>query len=121
MMALPPSLGRELVEQLYHSKIEALPGMRGLPDEIRMKLCMAMKPIKALKTDVVFHEGERADSLYVIEGGAVELSRNAVVLTQLSVGILFFIQNHGFCIEHMTSFVLKHGDIWEFRVSVRGR
>ena len=107
MMSLPPSLGRELVEQLYHSKIEALPGMRGLPDEIRMKLCMAMKPIKALKTDVVFHEGERADSLYVIEGGVVELSRNAVVLTQLSVGVLFFIQNLGFCIEHMTSCCAK--------------
>jgi hypothetical protein len=89
MALLPPSLGRELIEQLYRSKIDALPGMRGLPDEVRAKLCMAMKPIKALKTDIIFREGERADSVYVIEDGVVELSRNAVVLTQLSVGAAF--------------------------------
>lgn len=89
MELLPPSLARELIEQLYHSRIEALPGMRGLPDEVRAKLCMAMKPIKALKTDIVFREGERADSVYVIETGKIELSRAAVVLTQLSAGAAF--------------------------------
>eukprot|EP01043_Picozoa_sp_COSAG02_P022233 COSAG02_NODE_1150_length_14208_cov_5.805231_4_plen_438_part_00 len=89
MELLPPSLARELIEQLYHSRIEALPGMRGLPGEVRAKLCMAMKPIKALKTDIVFREGERADSVYVIETGVIELSRTAVVLTQLSAGAAF--------------------------------
>jgi CRP-like cAMP-binding protein len=39
--------------------------------------------------DLVFREGERASSLYVIEAGIVSLSRNAVVLTQLSTGAAF--------------------------------
>ena len=113
MSLLPPALARELVEQLYESKIEALPGLRGLPAEVRAALCMSMKPIKvrsnhdrlfskvseasaalvvgtqALKTDVIFREGERADSMYVIEQGAVELSRHAVVLTHLDQGAAF--------------------------------
>ena len=46
MSLLPPALARELVEQLYESKIEALPGLRGLPAEVRAALCMSMKPIK---------------------------------------------------------------------------
>ena len=50
---------------------------------------MAMKPIKALQNDVVFREGERANSVYVIETGVIELSRTAVVLTQLSAGAAF--------------------------------
>ena len=44
---------------------------------------------QALKTDVIFREGERADSMYVIEQGAVELSRHAVVLTHLDQGAAF--------------------------------
>ena len=86
---LPPTLGRELLEELYDSKIEAIPGMRGLPHEVRAKLCMAMKPIKALKKDIIFKEGELARSVFVIEDGTVELSRTSVVLMRLSNGAAF--------------------------------
>ena len=86
---LPPTLGRQLLEELYESKIEAVPGMRGLPDEVRARLCMAMKPMKVLKKDVVYKEGEIAHCVYVIEDGAVELSRTSVVLMRLSSGAAF--------------------------------
>ena len=49
----------------------------------------AVAGTQALKTDVIFREGERADSMYVIEQGAVELSRHAVVLTHLDQGAAF--------------------------------
>lgn len=40
-------------------QIEAVPGLRGLPDEVLARLCMQMKPLKVMIGDNVYKEGER--------------------------------------------------------------
>ena len=54
MTQLPPTLSRELVELLYRGKVDAVPGLRGFPHEVVAELCLAMKPLKSLRGDVIY-------------------------------------------------------------------
>ena len=53
------------------------PLFAGLDDETARALAAAMKPVHALRGDVLFHEGDPGDRLYVIREGKIKLGRRS--------------------------------------------
>jgi CRP/FNR family transcriptional regulator, cyclic AMP receptor protein len=53
------------------------PLFAGLDDETARALAGAMKPVEVLRGDVLFHEGDPGDRLYVIREGKIKLGRRS--------------------------------------------
>jgi CRP/FNR family transcriptional regulator, cyclic AMP receptor protein len=53
------------------------PLFAGLDDENARALAAAMKPVELLRGDVLFHEGDPGDRLYVIREGKIKLGRRS--------------------------------------------
>ena len=53
------------------------PLFAGLDDETARALAAAMKPVEALRGDILFHEGDPGDRLYVIREGKIKLGRRS--------------------------------------------
>ena len=68
---LPPALSKELLDHLYRSQLAAVAIFKGLPEQVIAKLCFAMKPYKALKSDYIYREGEVCREFFIIEEGQV--------------------------------------------------
>lgn len=53
------------------------PLFAGLDPESSRALLMSMRPVDLARTDVLFHEGEAGDRLYVVQEGKVKLGRRS--------------------------------------------
>ena len=86
---LPAHMSNELVFLMYQVVIESTPFFSGLPKDITVKLCLAMKPYPALNGDLIMAEGEVGSEMFLIMRGKVTISRKGRTLGVISHGSFF--------------------------------
>lgn len=86
---MPPSMSAEVSTYIYGMFLKTIPLFRGLGDEIIFQLCLAVKPMLALKTQSIMEEGQPGTEMYLLMHGEVEVSQNGECLGFLSEGSFF--------------------------------
>lgn len=89
LASLPPTLSSELSFYMYRDMIEKLPLFKGLGQEVIHHLCQIVRPMRALKDQVIYEEGSIGTTMYVIIDGEVEVSLGGERLGFLSKGAFF--------------------------------
>ena len=86
---MPPSMAAEVATYIYGVFLKTIPLFRGLGDEIIFQLCLAAKPVLALKSQVIIEEGQPGTEMYLLMHGEVEVTRCGECFGFLSEGVDF--------------------------------
>ena len=61
----------------------------GMQEEAVVRICYALRPLACMEGDHIFKEGELGQEMYIMEKGAVMLSRYNITLATLGPGSFF--------------------------------
>jgi CRP-like cAMP-binding protein len=62
---------------VVHDAVKRAPLLAGLDDDAAQSLLSSMTPLRMERGDVLFHEGDRGDRLYIIAEGKIKLGRSS--------------------------------------------
>lgn len=71
---MSPQLKTETVQFIYRNVIGKVPILRGLPETIVHKICLALSPYTAIRGDVIMRDGDDGDCFFIIVTGEVKMS-----------------------------------------------
>jgi CRP-like cAMP-binding protein len=86
---LPPPLAKLLMDELYRTQVKSVPMFNGMQEEVVIRICYALRPLNCMEGDFIFKEGELGQEMYIMEKGAVVLSRYNITLATLGPGSFF--------------------------------
>ena len=70
---MPPAMSSTISEILYHRFLSAMPLFRGLSSEVIAGLCHEVRPLIALKGQVIIKAGSTGREMYMVMTGEVEV------------------------------------------------
>ena len=113
LKALPPALGKELMDELYMQSVKNVPIFRGLQEEVVVRICYALKPLQTMQHEIIFKENQLGQDMYIIEKGTVRLSKMGITLSNLSAGSFFGEDSlsHGRHLRRRTAVALTNLDL----------
>ena len=85
---MPPSMSSEVSTCIYRRFLLTIPLFTGLSAPVINRLCKEVKPILALKMQLIIKEGTPGTEMYLLMHGEVEVSRQGECLGFLSEGAL---------------------------------
>ena len=72
---MPPAMRNTLVQQLYKPVVQDMPLFKGLAPEIIAAICLAARPMMAIKNQEVMSEGMPGREMFMLLSGEVEVSK----------------------------------------------
>jgi CRP-like cAMP-binding protein len=89
MNEMPPTMRATVCEFLYKRFLSSIPLFRGLSAEVIAGLSFHMRPLTALKNQIIMEEGQSGEEMYLVISGEVEVLSNKSRLGFLSEGAFF--------------------------------
>ena len=89
MEVMPPAMAGTLSEQLYGRFLGTIPLFKGLSPEVIAALCMKVKPMIAVRDQIITKQGESGKEMYMVMSGEVEVLEDNNRLGFLSEGAFF--------------------------------
>ena len=86
---LPPSLGGDVANALYRDILQGLPIFRNLGQEVMTHLCRMVKPMTALRGQIIIEQHKIGTEIYFITDGEVEVLQDDERLGFLGEGSFF--------------------------------
>ena len=89
MSVMPPAMAGTLAEHLYGRFLGTIPLFKGLSPEVISALCMKVRPMIAVREQIITKQGESGKEMYMVMSGEVEVSEDHNRLGFLSEGAFF--------------------------------
>lgn len=74
----PPTIRKKVIYEMYANIVDSrlvqihYPFLSRLAERLRYELCLVLKPLPAMRGDVIYSEGEYGDEMYLVDSGACQ-------------------------------------------------
>lgn len=74
----PPAIRKQVIQHIYSTIVDNrlvqihYPFLSRLPERLRYELCLVLKPLPAVRGDVIYTEGEYGDEMYLVDKGSCQ-------------------------------------------------